>query len=217
MPTDATTAYLTIDDAPSERLGAKLDALDARDVPAVLFCEGRRLADAPALAERAVEAGYHLGNHTYSHPHASDLSVEAFEREVARTERRIEAAYDRAGVERPARLFRFPYGDDGGERAPAFQRVLDEYGFTGPTLPDTAWASAEQRADWLWTLDVGDWETDDRSALRARFDEAVDEAQNGDEILLFHDAGNSVALFEAFVGWLADSDLALADPLDLTP
>lgn len=205
-------AHLTIDDAPSETLAEKLDALQAHDVPAVLFCEGRRLDDHPALAERAVEAGYHLGNHTYSHPHASDVSVEAFEQGVARTERRIEAVYDRAGVERPARLFRFPYGDDGGDRAEAFQRVLREYGFTGPNRADRA---DRARVDWSWTLDAEDWETDDVSELRARFGTSTSEADQEDEIVLFHDAGNSVELFEAFVGWLDDSDLETANPLDL--
>lgn len=206
-------AHLTIDDAPSETLGAKLDALDAHDVPAVLFCEGRRLDDYPALAERAVEAGYHLGNHTYSHPYASDISVDAFEQELARTDRRIEAVYDRTSVDRPARLFRFPYGDDGGDRSERFQRVLSEYGFTGPTRGDTTEPSP--RADWSWTLDVEDWRTDDVSELRARFETTTGEADGADEIILFHDAGNSLKLFEAFVGWLDESDLDLADPLDL--
>ncbi|GAA0271200.1 polysaccharide deacetylase family protein [Halobacterium noricense] len=205
-------AYLTIDDAPSETLGAKLDALDAHDVPAVLFCEGRRLDDYPALAERAVEAGYHLGNHTYSHPYASDSSVEAFEQELARTERRIDAVYDRTSVTRPARLFRFPYGDDGGDHAELFQQILDDYGFTGPNGAATG---ERPRFDWSWTLDAEDWETDDVAELRARFETALSEAGDGDEIVLFHDAGNSPELFEAFVGWLDDSDLDLADPLDL--
>ena len=207
-------AYLTIDDAPSETLGAKLDALDAYDVPAVLFCEGRRLDDYPALAERAVEAGYHLGNHTYSHPHASDISADTFEHELTRTERRIDAIYDRTGLDRPARLFRFPYGDDGGDRSEIFQRVLREHGFRGPTRGDTT----EQlpRFDWSWTLDIADWQTDDVSELRARFETATSEAnEGGNEIILFHDAGNSLELFEAFVGWLDESEFDLADLLDL--
>ncbi len=206
-------AHLTIDDAPSETLGAKLDVLDVHDVPAVFFCEGRRLHDYPALAERAVEAGYHLGNHTYSHPYASDISVDAFEQELARTERRIDAVYDRTSFDRPARLFRFPYGDDGGDLQEAFQRILREHGFTGPSRGDTTEQSP--RFDWSWTLDIADWQTDDVSELRARFDETASEANDEDEIILFHDAGNSLELFEAFVGWLDESEFDLADPLDL--
>lgn len=204
-------AYLTIDDAPSEALDEKLDALAARDVPAVLFCEGRRLDDHAALAERAVEAGYHLGNHTYSHPHASDISVEQFEGELARTEERIDAVYERAGVSRPAKLFRFPYGDAGGDRAADFQRVLREGEFVGP---NAALAGEQRRRDWSWTLDAEDWTTDDAAELRARFDASA-RAADGDEVVLFHDAGNDVELFAAFVGWLADSDFDLAEPLDL--
>jgi len=206
-------AYLTIDDAPSATLDEKLDTLVARGVPAVFFCEGRRLDDHAAHAERAVEAGYHLGNHTYSHPHASDLSVAEFEAEVARTEKRIDAVYERAGVSRPAKLFRFPFGDDGGERAPAFQRVLREGGFVGPAAT-TSGDESESR-DWSWTLDAEDWTTDDRTELRARFDAATRAATGDEEVVLFHDAGNDVALFSAFVAWLDDSAFALADPLEL--
>lgn len=204
--------HLTIDDAPSETLGAKLDVLADHNVPAVLFCEGRRLDDYPALAEHAVESGYHLGNHTYSHPHATDITIESFERELERTERRIEAVYDRASVTRPAQLFRFPYGDDGGERAPQFQRVLREHGFTGP---NHSGAAGTERADWSWTLDVEDWNTDDITVLRERFEGVANESRDDDEIFLFHDASNSVELFETFAEWLDDSDLDLADPLDL--
>jgi peptidoglycan/xylan/chitin deacetylase (PgdA/CDA1 family) len=207
-------AYLTIDDAPSETLDEKLDALAARNVPAVLFCEGRRLDGHAALAERAVEAGYHLGNHTYSHPYASDCSVEQFEAELARTEERIDAVYDSAGVSRPAKLFRFPYGDEGGDRSAEFQRVLRERGFVGPNGALGTEAGEPRRRDWSWTLDAEDWTTDDAAELRARFDASA-RAADGDEIVLFHDAGNDVSLFAAFVGWLADSDFELADPLDL--
>lgn len=207
------TLYLTVDDAPSATLDEKLDALAARDVPALLFCEGRRLDRHPEHATRAVRAGVHLGNHTWSHPHASDLCEAAFVRETERTERRIERVYDRAGVTRPAKLFRFPYGDDGGDRAGDFRSVLRERGFTGPDRIDRG----PTRADWSWTLDVADWETDDVSELRARFEAAVSDAERSDEVVLFHDAGNSPALFEAFVGWLDDADRGLADPLDLLP
>ena len=185
-------------------------------MPALLFCEGRRLDRYPEHAARAVEAGVHLGNHTWSHPRASELSEAAFVREIERTERRIEAAYDRAEATRPAKLFRFPYGDEGGDRAADFQGVLRERGFVGPSRDDRD----SDRADWSWTLDVGDWETDDVSELRARFEASVGDAGDAgraDEVVLFHDAGNSPALFEAFVGGRADGDPELADPLELLP
>lgn len=99
---------------------------------ALFFCGGRRLAKYPEHARRAVESGFYLGNHTYSRTRASELSVEAFEREVVRTEALLEDVYDRAGVPRPARVFRLPYGDEGGNRADRFQRVLETEGFVSP-------------------------------------------------------------------------------------
>lgn len=207
-------AYLTIDDAPSETLAKKLDVLTTHDIPAVLFCEGRRLSDYPALAEQAVRAGIHLGNHTYTHTHASDLSAETFEEEVARTEQRIEAVYERTGISRPARIFRFPYGDEGGELADQFQCILREHGFTPPNRGEKN-ANRTSRVDWSWTISVADWTTDDASELNARLDSAISEAQQDDEIVLFHDAGNAPSLFEAFVTRLHESDRVLSDPLDL--
>jgi peptidoglycan/xylan/chitin deacetylase (PgdA/CDA1 family) len=103
-----TTSYLTVDDAPTETLPEKLAILEDHDVPALFFCEGRRLAEYPDHARQAVEAGYHIGNHAYSHQHASELSVDELTEEVAETETLLEEVYADAGVTRPARLFRFP-------------------------------------------------------------------------------------------------------------
>lgn len=114
---------------------------------------------------------------------------------------------------RPAKLFRFPYGDDGGDRADDFRRVFRDREFTGPDRGDRG----PPRADWPWMLDVADWTTDDISELRARFEATVSDAGRADEVVLFHDAGNSPALFEAFVGWLDDGDHELTDPLELLP
>ncbi|WP_050031630.1 polysaccharide deacetylase family protein [Halorubrum halophilum] len=210
------TCYLTVDDAPSSTLDEKLDALAARDVPALLFCEGSRLDCHPEYATRAVREGVHLGNHTWSHPRASELSEAEFVREIERTERRIEAAYDRVGATRPAKLFRFPYGDTGGERAARFERTLRERGFAGPNRIVEVGTDGETLHHWPWTCSVEDWTTDSVTELRDRFEAAVGPFATDDpEIVLFHDAANSPALFEAFVGWLCDHDREPGDPVDL--
>lgn len=215
-----TTAYLTIDDAPSADLPEKLAILEERDVPTLFFCEGRRLEDYPDHARRAVEAGFHLGNHAYSHPHASDIAVEAFVDELERTESLLADVYDDAGVSRPAKLFRFPFGDMGGARAARFQQVLEREGFTAPDPDriDERYA-AEHGADrdWHWTVSVGDWRIDSRAELRERVAAAVTDrlASPGSDIVLFHDAGNTPALFAAFVDLLLERGVEFEAPLSL--
>lgn len=214
------TAYLTVDDAPSAELPRKLDLLEARDVSALFFCEGRRLAEHPDHACRAVAAGFHLGNHAYSHRRASDLSAAEFRDELDRTESLLDDVYDRASATRPTRAFRFPYGDTGGDRAERFQRILADSGFVPPDpsrIPDDRYREcrADDR-DWYWTVDVEDWTADSASELRERVEavaDRLDDASN--DVVLFHDSGNTIGQFEAFVDSLAEREVELGDPLDL--
>lgn len=210
MPTS-----LTVDDAPSGTLPAKLDALAERGITVVLFCEGRRLDEHPEHAVRAIEAGHVLGNHTYSHGHAAELDVSTFRAEVERTERLLAAAYDAAGVERPAKLFRFPFGDRGGEREADFQSVLAEHGFVGPDASALTGYDGDGRRDWGWTVSVEDWEVETPAALRANVAAVAERFDDPGTLVLFHDGGNDPALFASFLDDVGERGVAFADPLDL--
>lgn len=214
------TAYLTVDDAPSETLPEKLDVLADRGVTAVFFCEGRRLADHADHAVRAVEAGHVLGNHTYSHSHASEIDVETFREEVERTETLIEDAYERAAAERPAKLFRFPYGDRGDVQAERFQACLADGGFVPPDesalAPGRGDGERGDGRDWGWTVSVEDWRVDTPEGVRANVAANAERIESdSDDLLLFHDAGNDVATFDAYLDALADYGVTFGDPLAL--
>lgn len=207
------TLYLTIDDAPSQDLPPKVDRLRAAGVPALFFCEGQKLDANPDVARETIAAGYHLGNHLYSHPYASELSVAEFRDELERTEALIEAAYDAAGVERPAKLFRFPYGDQGGDNKVEFQTILDEFGFRPPrtageaTLDppaiavddvDGTWTDGDR--DWLWTSHVEDWNHESAAEVRDRLAEMEEQLRvDGVELFLFHDAPAALELLDALL------------------
>lgn len=120
MPRDA---YLTIDDSPTHETDALLDFLIARDIPATLFCIGSAYKDMhiecegieqnPGPILRAIQKGFLIGNHTYTHRRSSELAYEEIVAEIEKTEMLIDGLYKQAGKTRPARLMRFPHIDRG--------------------------------------------------------------------------------------------------------
>ncbi|MCB9964835.1 MAG: polysaccharide deacetylase family protein [Rhodospirillales bacterium] len=110
-------AYLTIDDSPTKHTKDLVNWLNARDIPAVFFCIGGAYEDLGLPCEgieqrpddilHAIERGYIIGNHTYSHPRFSNLTLEDMKSEVLKNEQIIDHLYRRAGKSRPVKLFRF--------------------------------------------------------------------------------------------------------------
>lgn len=147
------TVYVTIDDTPSPDLQPKLDPLREREIPAVLFSVGTNLDARPELALYAMQHGFIIGNHSYSHPSFSDLTVEQCCEEIRRTDAIIEALYTQAAVECPAKFFCFPYGDKGG--------LLDDV--------DGHWTY--DGMDWALTVDDPPFGITSLGAILARMDE----------------------------------------------
>ena len=109
----ALRAYLTIDDSPSLHTDDLTDALKKRGVPALLFCRGDKLEQNQEPITRAIQKGFVIGNHAYSHTRFSTLSLEQCVLEIERTEKLIDTAYQNTGKERPGKYFRFPHMDRG--------------------------------------------------------------------------------------------------------
>ncbi|MGB4058208.1 MAG: polysaccharide deacetylase family protein [Alphaproteobacteria bacterium] len=106
-------AYLTIDDGPSETFTALVDFLHKRKIPAVFFNRGDNMDARPEAVLYGIERGFIMANHTYSHRRASQLTLTEMQGEIARTDEILERLYQRAGVKRPGKYFRFPYMDRG--------------------------------------------------------------------------------------------------------
>jgi peptidoglycan/xylan/chitin deacetylase (PgdA/CDA1 family) len=67
--TDGQSIHLTFDDGPHPVATPKvLDVLRNRKVRATFFLVGTHVAQYPELAQRIVQEGHSIGNHTYSHP-----------------------------------------------------------------------------------------------------------------------------------------------------
>lgn len=110
-------AYLTIDDSPSSQMSSLCDALAKRNIFALFFCRGDFLQSHLDEAVSAINQGFILANHAYSHRPFGDLSYEECIEEIEKTEELLDVAYQKADTQRPGRHFRFPYLDRGdGDR-----------------------------------------------------------------------------------------------------
>jgi peptidoglycan/xylan/chitin deacetylase (PgdA/CDA1 family) len=169
-------AYLTIDDAPSAVTGQKLDILEARGiVTAVWFCRGEFIEARPYVAELILQRGHAIGNHSWNHPTFSKMRLTKCKAQIERTEALIDEIHARAGIPRPAKWFRFPWGDKGAgtdldlpgspegvEKAKALQEFLREHGFVAPPFKDVVYPAykgwdVSGDVDTWWTLDTYEW------------------------------------------------------------
>lgn len=106
-------AYLTIDDSPSGKTNEMTDYLLERNIPALLFVRGDALDENPEPVIKAIQDGFVIGNHNYSHTRASQMTYMDCVAEIEKTDELIDDAYRDAGISRPAKYFRFPHMDRG--------------------------------------------------------------------------------------------------------
>jgi peptidoglycan/xylan/chitin deacetylase (PgdA/CDA1 family) len=214
-------AYLTIDDAPSSDFQRKVAYLRARGVPAVFFCIGEQLERYRLDVIQAIRDGFLIGNHSYSHARFSQLSVDQAATEVATTDGIIDALYRDAGVERPAKLFRFPYADRGRQRR-RFSRRLAAMGYEGLRIPSPRLPFPFVRAlrftgrDSWWTFDLRDWclsNGDHRHPIRSkrdvldRLDQEIQQTWGRigrNHVFLMHDHEQTAELFSELVDRLLE-------------
>lgn len=122
---------LTFDDGPSKYTGRLLDALQRRGVSATFFVLGENAIRFPETLRRALEGGFEVGNHSWSHPNLHNLTFAEQEREIKRTSDFIKS------VGGNPKYFRPPYGnsDEG------VQQIVAKEGMT----------------EIFWTVDSQDW------------------------------------------------------------
>jgi len=128
--------HLTFDDGPHLINTPKLlDELKQAGILATFFVVGRNLETQQGreLILRAASEGHQIGNHTYSHPHLTELNEFQIREEILRTEKLIDDA------SKGVRLFRPPHG----EHNSLVDRVAQELGYRSV----------------FWNVDTLDWHT----------------------------------------------------------
>lgn len=158
-------AVVSDDDATLGSMTAHLvQRLRAAQVPAVGFVnEGKLYRDGEpdparvALLRTWLDAGFELGNHTYSHPSLDQVPLEAFEADVLRGEAFTRPLTQAAG--RTLRWFRHPFLHEGTtpDVRTAFARFLAEHGYrVAPVTVNSAeWVFAAAYANALAQGDAG--------------------------------------------------------------
>ncbi|MET8910425.1 polysaccharide deacetylase family protein [Micromonospora sp. NPDC004551] len=169
---------LTFDDGPSANTPALLTALRQNGLRATMFNEGQYAAANPAQVRAQVSAGMWVANHSYTHPHLTQLSQAQIDSEVARTQQAIA----NAGGGTP-KLFRPPYGETNS----TVQSVLAKYGLT----------------QIIWDVDSQDWNGASVDAIV----QANARLTNG-QIILMHDwPANTLAAIPRIAQTLASRGL----------
>ena len=121
-------ALLTIDDVSSKNTPAIVDYLSEKNIPVIMFCVGQWAENHPDELIYALKHGIIVGNHSYTHPQFSSITIDECKKEIEKNEEVLDRFYEQAGVERKYRPFRFPYGDKGGANKDAIQQYLSEKG-----------------------------------------------------------------------------------------
>lgn len=156
------TALLTIDDFSSRNTPAIVDYLKEKGIKIIFFAEGRKVEQFYEEAKYALKNGMLVGNHSYSHPAFSSLTIEEAIAEIEKCEDILNKLYADCGIERVWRPFRFPYGDKGGVNKEAIQKYLKGKGFhkVDDTRFDYSWwkeFGLDKDIDTFWTFDFGEY------------------------------------------------------------
>ena len=186
---------LVIDDSPTDATGLLLHELERAGHRAVLFILGCNVAGREAVLVEAIQRGFALGNHSYTHPRFSAIDLSAARDEIVRTDALIDAVYALSGKPRPGKWFRFPYLDTGGARHRDLQALLGELGFSlPPALTSRLDSDDRRRVDWPSTLRTLDWDGPSDDEFRNR----LCVAQAGD-IIEVHDKVTAPRLWRPLI------------------
>lgn len=96
---------LTFDDGPTENVDQLLPLLDQYKAKATFFLIGKDIEKHPEEAEKLVEAGHQIGNHTYSHERMVLKSPSFIKEEIEKTDELIRKSGYKGEID-----FRPPYG-----------------------------------------------------------------------------------------------------------
>ncbi len=151
---------LTFDDGPSTKFEQLLNYLIKNNHKAIFFILGNQINKKnEKFLIKAIKKGFLIGNHSYSHPNFSKIPIEEVKREILKTNGIIENLYKKSKKKRSFKIFRFPFGNNGGNKKNNIQKFLKELGYKNPYYKTYSLIMKKYRTkiDLFWHLDPKDW------------------------------------------------------------
>ncbi len=229
------SGLLTIDDFSSKNTPAMVDYLKKKNIKAIFFATGEKVEEFYEEALYAVKNGMIVGNHSYSHPGFSSLTLNECIDEIEKCERVLDKLYKDSGVERVYRPFRFPYGDKGGSNKDALQKYLRDKGFhkvDDRHITYDWWKenNLDTDIDTFWTFDFEEYVIRPDSGYTKEFvwqkmhdanpkSGAVLFAENNRHIILLHAHDETEEMipeyYKLFIDHLLENGMAFDEPVFL--
>lgn len=173
--------YLTFDDGPSYNTSKILDILDEHNVKATFFVTGNGQAYNQNI-KRAYDAGHTIGLHTYSHNYGKVYaSKENYFKDLKQVSDMVE---DITG--KKSHYIRFPGGSSNTVSADYTKNIMTE-------LSKDVLDRGYQYYDW----NISSEDATGNNISTSRIIEAATRADEGNVIILFHDASNKDTTVEA--------------------
>jgi len=199
--------YLTIDDSPSIHTSQKVEYLRSHDIPALFFCRGEFIEKHPQQVINIIQNDFLVGNHSYSHPYFSEISLDDCIQEILKTEDLVNQSYASAKITRPSKIIRFPFGNLGGDNEAALNDFLTAENFERVHFGNL---TSTQSLSAPWTWDSKDYKTHlikNPSNYLEELQKHFEENPSNDEILLLHDFDHTHHLFEITMDFLKSNQV----------
>lgn len=143
VETNQKVVALTFDDGPTKNVDQIIPLLRKFDAQATFFLIGNEIEKNPDEAKKIVDAGYQVGNHTYSHDRMVFKSPSFVKEEIEKTDKLIRKAGYKKEID-----FRPPYG----KKLFALPYYLDKHNretIMWNLEPDTFYSSASDKIKYV--------------------------------------------------------------------
>lgn len=208
--------FLTIDDAPSCHMDKKISFLKMHNIPALFYVRGEFIEKYPEQVINAIQQGFLIGNHSYSHPYFSEIELTQCFDEVAKTEKLIDQCYADAKITRPHKVIRLPFADRGAgadaqcaktdeetNKITALQAYLKENNFTQVQFH----AQKDDFIDSFWDWDTQDYSSkyiDNPQLYVKQLKDFYTNYDAPEAVILLHDFDHNHHLFELTMDFLIE-------------
>jgi peptidoglycan/xylan/chitin deacetylase (PgdA/CDA1 family) len=227
----AKLAYFTMDDSPSAYFKEKVDLLAEKNIPTLFFSIGELMEKKPDDMIYAIQKGFVIGNHGYTHTRFCDLGIEEGINEITKTDNIISELYKKAKVKRTKKYFRYPHGIKGNirfgskkiflrrfdKKFMALDKHLKELGYEPLKIKNYKKRMPRgfmNDTDTYWTGNIGEFLMITKNRKFYEIENRIDaffSYKNGNEILLVHDNDETHQYFDKIMDQLIDKGFTFLD------